>query len=117
MSERNKPFFRRVADHMLDAETEKQIGEQQAALAANPEWAEGYYHLAELYRVQQKPHEAKRHLLMALEKKPTLVEAHIALGEVYIAENDLERAREHAQFAAALGSDRLLEQMKRHGAG
>ena len=115
MSEQDKPFFRRVADQALDDETAKQIAEQQAALAANPEWAEGYYHLAQLYRVQQKPQEAKRHLLTALEKKPALAEAHTALGEIYIAEGDLEGARVHAQFAAALGSTRLLEQMKRHG--
>lgn len=115
MSEQKKPFFRRVADQALDDETTKQIAEQQSALAANPEWAEGYYHLAQLYRVQQKPQEAKRHLFTALEKKPALAEAHVALGEIYIADGDLESAREHARFAAALGSPRLLEQMKRHG--
>ncbi len=115
MSDQEKPFFRRVADQALDDETTKQIAEQQAALAANPEWAEGYYHLAQLYRVQQKPREAKRQLLIALEKKPAMAEAHLALGEIYIAEGDLESARVHAQFAAALGNPRLLEQMKRHG--
>ncbi len=115
MSEQDKPFFRRVADQALDEETAQQIAEQRAALAANPEWAEGYFHLAQLYRVQQKPQEAKRQLLTALEKKPALAEAHIALGEIYIAECDLVSARTHAQFAAALGNGRLLEQMKRHG--
>ena len=116
MSPADKPLFRQVADQMLDAETEKHIAEQKAALAANPEWAEGYYHLAQLYRVQQKPHEAKQQLLIALEKEPGLADAHVALGEIYIGEWDLARAREYAEYAAKLGNGRLLEQMERHGA-
>jgi cytochrome c-type biogenesis protein CcmH/NrfG len=109
------PFFRRAADEALDEETARQIAEQRAALAQNPEWAEGYYHLAQLLRVQHKAEEAKLHLLTALEKKPTLGEAHIALGEIYVAEGDYDRARVHAEFAAACGNSSLLEQMQRHG--
>ena len=45
----NKTFFRRVADEMLDNETARHIAEQEAAIANNPEWAEGYYHLANCY--------------------------------------------------------------------
>ncbi|HUK87404.1 MAG TPA: hypothetical protein VLT85_07040 [Terriglobales bacterium] len=116
MSTKREPFFRQVAGEMLDAETERHIAEQQAALEKNPEWAEGYYHLAQLYRVHHfRQDEAKRLLLLALEKKPSLAEAHLALGEIYIAEGDLERARRHAEFAARLGNDRLREQMRRHG--
>jgi tetratricopeptide (TPR) repeat protein len=107
-------FFRRVAGSMLDQETASQIAEQERALQQNPEWAEGHYHLAQLLRVQHKRDEAKRHLLIALEKKPSLADAHVALGEVYLAEGDLARAREHAEFAAQFGNARLLEQMKRH---
>jgi len=109
------PFFRRAADEALDAETARQIVEQQAALQQNPDWAEGYYHLAQLLRVQHKRDEAKHHLLTALEKKPTLADAHIALGEIYVTEGDFDRARLHAEFAAACGNSRLLEQMQRHG--
>ncbi len=117
MSEKREPFFRQVAGQMLDAETERHIAEQQAALEKNPDWAEGYYHLAQLYRVHRyRQEEAKRLLLVALEKKPSLAEAHLALGEIYLAEGDLERARRHAEFAAQLGQDRLREQMRRHGA-
>lgn len=116
MTDTPKPFARRIVDHMLDAETERQISEQQTALAKNPEWADGYYHLAQLYRVYRyRQDEAKALLLTALQKKPTLAEAHLALGEIYIMEDDLESAREHAQFAADLGHPRLLEQMRRHG--
>ena len=114
MAEEHKPFFRRVADDMLDAETARHIDEQKAALEAHPEWAEGHYHLAQLYRVQQRPAEAKHELLIALEKKPLLAEAHMALGEIYIAEGDLDRAREHAQIAAKLGSGRLLDQLQKY---
>ena len=114
MGEEQKPFYRRVADDMLDAETARHIDEQKAALEAHPEWAEGHYHLAQLYRVQQRPLDAKRELLTALEMKPLLAEAHLALGEIYIAEGDLDKAREHAQIAAQLGSGRLLDQLKKY---
>jgi tetratricopeptide (TPR) repeat protein len=118
MSKNEKqPFARRVIDEMLDGETAQQVAEQEAAVAANPDWAEGYYQLAQLYRVHRyQQDKAKRLLLTAIEKKPSLAQAHIALGEIYIAEGDLERARDHAQFAARFGDRRLLEQMKRHGA-
>jgi len=111
----DKSFFRQVADDALDDETSRQIAEQRRAIEQNPEWAEGYYHLAQLLRVQHKRDEAKRHLLTALEKKPTLADAHVALGEIFVAEGDFDRARVHAEFAAACGNSRLLEQMKRNG--
>jgi tetratricopeptide (TPR) repeat protein len=111
---KNKSFFRRVADQMLDNETARHIAEQKAAIAHNPDWAEGYYHLAQLLRVQQKPLEAKRQLLIALEKKPLLTDAHVALGELLIAEGEFDRARKHAEIAAQLGNRRLLEQMERN---
>ena len=117
MSDDSKPFFRRVADDMLDAETAKHVREQKAALELHPDWAEGHLHLAQLYRIQQRPQEAKHELLLALEQKPLLAEAHLALGEIYIAEGDLDKAREHAQIAAQLGAGRLRDQMKRYGEG
>ncbi len=113
----SEEFFRRIADEALDEETSRQIAEQQRALEQNPDWAEGYYHLAQLLRVQHKRDEAKLHLLTALEKKPTLADAHIALGEIYIAEGDLDRARVHAEFAAACGNSRLLDQIRRYETG
>lgn len=110
-----KPFAREVIDHMLDAETERHIAEQQAELEQNPDWAEGHYHLAQLYRVHYgRRQEAKRELLRALELKPALADAHVALGEIYVAEGDSERAAEHARYAAQFGNPRLLEQLQRH---
>ena len=106
--------FRDFADHALDHETARQLAEQERALQQNPEWAEGYYHIAQLLRVALRRNEAKRYLLIALEKDPKLADAHAALGEIYIAEGDFERAREHAQYAAQFGNGRLLEQMDRH---
>jgi tetratricopeptide (TPR) repeat protein len=110
-----KPFLRNVIDDMLDNETARHIAEQKAALTKHPGWAEGHYHLAQLYRVQQRPQDAKRELLIALEMKPLLAEAHTALGEIYVAEGELQKAREHAEIAAQLGSGRLQDQMKRYG--
>ena len=109
-----KDFLRRLADEALDRETADQIAEQERALARNPDWAEGHYHLAQLLRVRHCRDEAKRHLLIALEKEPSLAAAHAALGEIYLAEGDLERAREHARFAAHFGDARLLDQFSRH---
>ena len=116
MGEDSKPFFRSVADDMLDAETAKHIAEQKRALENFPEWAEGHYHLAQLYRVQQRQNDAKRELLIALEMKPLMAEAHLALGDIYISEGDLDRAREHAGIAAQLGQGRLVDQLTRHNA-
>src|SRR5947209_5407843 len=108
-------FTRQVVSEMLDAETERHIAEQKAAVAANPDWAEGHLHLALLYRIHfSRRNDAKQELLRALELKPSLAEAHIALGEFYIAEGDVSRAREHAKYAAHFGNPRLLEQMERH---
>ena len=109
-----KSFFRRVADEMLDGDTARQVEEKLAELAEHPDWAEGHYHLAQLFRVQHKRDAAKLELLRALELKPSLADAHVALGEIYLAEQDLERAREHAQLAAGFGNARLLEQFARH---
>ncbi len=114
-NDRQKPFPREVVDQMLDAETERHIAEQKAALEKDPEWAEGHYHLAQLYRVHHsRRDDAKRDLLRALELKPSLADAHMALGEIYIAEGDLERATEHARYASQFGNSRLLDQISRH---
>ncbi len=111
-----KSFTRQTIGKMLDTETERHIAEQQAAVVQQPDWAEGHYHLAQLYRVHHdRRDDAKRELLRALELKPSLADAHIALGEIYVAEGDLERAAEHARYAAQFGNPRLLEQLQRHG--
>src|SRR5438067_9099246 len=110
-----QPFARKVADQILAAETETQIAEQKAALKRNPNWAEGHYHLGQLYRVHRGCRDdAKRELLTALELKPSLAEAHVALGEIYVTEGDFKRAREHAAYAAQFGDVRLLERLKRY---
>lgn len=110
-----KPFTRDVIDQMLDAETERHIAAQKSAIENNPDWAEGHYHLAQLYRVHHsRRDDAKRELLRALELKPSLADAHVALGEIYIAEGDLDRATEHARYAAHFGNPRLLDQIFHH---
>ncbi|MBZ5647537.1 MAG: tetratricopeptide repeat protein [Acidobacteriia bacterium] len=108
-------FARRIMDQMLDGDTERHIAEQKAALEKDPSWAEGHYHLGQLYRVQFKREEARLELLKALELKPSLADAHVALGEMYVADGDMERAREHAEYGAKFGNARLKEQLERYG--
>ncbi len=110
----SESFARHVANQMLDADTERHIAEQKAALEKNPDWAEGHYHLGQLYRVQSKREEARLELLRALELKPSLAEAHGALGEMYAAEGEIGKAREHAKYAARFGNTRLKEQLERY---
>lgn len=107
-------FARRVIDQMLDTDTERHIAEQKAALAKDPGWAEGHYHLGQLYRVQFKREEARLELLKALELKPSLADAHVALGEMYAADGETEKAREHAEYAAKFGNPKLKEQLERY---
>lgn len=108
-------FARRVMDQMLDADTERHIAEQKAALEKEPSWAEGHYHLGQLYRVQGKRADARMELLKALELKPSLADAHVALGEMYASEGEMEKAREHAEYGARFGNSRLKEQLERYG--
>jgi Tfp pilus assembly protein PilF len=68
-----------------------------------------------LYRVQFKREEARRELLRALELKPSLADAHVALGEMYAADGEMEKAREHAEWAENFGNSRLKEQLERYG--
>jgi cytochrome c-type biogenesis protein CcmH/NrfG len=110
-------FARRVMDQMLDSDTERHVAEQKAALAKNPSWAEGHYHLGQLYRVQSKREEARLELLRAIELKPSLADAHVALGEMYVADGEMGKAREHAEYGARFGNRRLLEQLERYGRG
>ncbi|HVP42668.1 MAG TPA: tetratricopeptide repeat protein [Terriglobales bacterium] len=107
-------FARRVMDQMLEADTERHIAEQKAALSKDPNWAEGHYHLGQLYRVQSKREEARLELLRALQLKPSLADAHVALGEMYAADGEMEKAREHAEYAARFGNRRLKEQLERY---
>ena len=111
----NRPFSAASPTRCSITKPRRQIAEQQRAIEQNPDWAEGYYHLAQLLARAAQARRSQAHLLIALEKKPTLADAHVALGEIYIAEGDLDRARVHAEFAAACGNPRLLEQMQRHG--
>ncbi len=110
-------FARRAMDQMLEADTERHIAEQKAALAKDPSWAEGHYHLGQLYRVHSKREEARMELLRAIELKPSLADAHVALGEMYAADGAMEKAREHAEWAAQFGNPRLREQLERYPSG
>ena len=111
-------FFRKeLIDLALDAETRREIEEQQAAIAADPSNPRPYYNLALLCRMQARQHQALGLLLEAVRLDPAFAPAHVALAEIYAVRNDMAAARLHAEQAAALGDSRAREMLERYNEG
>jgi tetratricopeptide (TPR) repeat protein len=108
-------FWRKEIGFALDQDTARLIAEQKAWIAAEPAHARPYYHLAMLYRLQNKHQEALGLLLHAVALDDSLAPAHTALSELYAAAGDLPGARRHAGQAEALGEPGAAEQLRRHG--
>jgi cytochrome c-type biogenesis protein CcmH/NrfG len=64
--------------------TEEYIAEQRAALAKHPECGNTHYNLAIALVKQQKWDEAIEALSEAIEHSPTLAEAYVTLGGIYL---------------------------------
>ncbi|MBI3667166.1 MAG: tetratricopeptide repeat protein [Acidobacteria bacterium] len=108
-------FFRKeLIDPALDAQTRREIEEQQAAIAADPSNPRPYYNLALLYRMQWKKDEALGLLLEAVRLDPAFVPAHVALAEIYVVCGDMAAARRHAEQASALGDQRARGMLSRY---
>ena len=109
-------FWRKeVIDFALDQDTVRLIGEQKTWIAAEPGNAKPYYHLAMLYRLQNRREDALGLLLHSVSLAPDLAPAHTALSEMYAASGELDRARHHAAQAEALGDPGAAEQLRRYG--
>ena len=108
-------FWRKdVIEFALNDDVERHIAEQEAAIAANPQYVRGYFNLGLLYQIQYKQDLAVEYFLKALSLDPHLAEAHVSLGRVYAVRGEMEKAWEHAHIAAAMNRTELLDQLLRY---
>ena len=108
-------FWRKeVIDVALDNETRAHIDEQTAWIAREPQNAQPYYNLAQLYRMQWKQEEALGLLLEAVRLDPNLAEAHVALAEIYAVREDYPAAWRHALLAADAGDPSAVAMLRRY---
>jgi tetratricopeptide (TPR) repeat protein len=105
---------RDLVDFALDEDTERLIAEQKTWIAAEPGAARPYYHLAQLYRLQQRREEALALLLHAVALDAAFAPTHIALSQMYAVSGDMDAARRHAARAAELGDPGAAELLARY---
>ena len=108
-------FWRKqMIDFALDQQTRASIEEQLAWIEREPGNARPYYHLAQLYRMQQKQDEGLALLLEAVRLDATFGEAHVALAEIYAVRADYAAAWRHARAADEAGNRAGVELLLRH---
>jgi Flp pilus assembly protein TadD len=108
-------FWRKeVIDFALDRETRLHIEEQLAWIAREPANARPYCHLAQLYRMNGKPDEARGLLVEAVRLDDKFAVAHASLAELYAVRGDYGAAWKHARAAEANGNSRAVELLKRY---
>lgn len=108
-------FWRKgVIQPALDAETRRQMEEQLAWIAREPENARPYFHLAEFYRMEGCEEEALGLLLHAVHLDAGFAAAHAALAEMYAVRGDYPAAWRHARLAEKAGESRAVELLARH---
>ena len=109
-------FWRKeVIQPALDHETRKQIDEQRAWIQREPSNPRPYFHLAQLYRLDQRHDDALGLLLEAVRLDPSFADAHVALAELYVLREDYRAAWRHARAAESHGSPRAVELLNRYG--
>ena len=108
-------FWRKeVIQHALDHETQEHIQEQREWIEREPANPQPYYHLAQLYRLDQRADEALGLLLEAVRLDDSFAEAHVALTEMYVMRSDHRAAWRHARAAERNGSARAVELLQRY---
>lgn len=109
-------FWRKeVIEPILDSATAEAINEQTAWIVRDPSDARPYYHLAQLYRMQNRQEEALGLLLEAVRLNPGHAEAHVSLAEIYAIRDDTAAAWRHARAAAKSGNTNAVALLERHG--
>lgn len=108
-------FWRKeVIQPALDHETRKHIEEQRAWIAREPANPHPYYHLAQLYRIDNRADEALALLLEAVRLDGAFADAHAALAEIYVVRADYPAAWRHARAAERHGNARAVELLRRY---
>ena len=109
-------FWRmKVIQPALDEETRKQMDEQLAWIAREPDNAMPYFHLAEFYHMEGKNDEALALMLHAVQLEPGYTAAHAGLAEMYAVRADYPAAWRHARLAEQGGEVRAVELLQRYG--
>ena len=109
-------FWRsQVIQPALDYETRRQIEEQRAWIVREPSNPRPYFHLAQLYRIENRADEALALLLEAVRLDDAIADAHVALAEMYIVRGDYAAAWRHARAAERGGNLRAVDLLRRHG--
>lgn len=103
-----------IIDSALDHETRIHMDEQLAWIAREPTNAKPYFHLAQFYRMNQKPDQALGLLLESVRLDDTFGEAHAALAEMYVVRGDSQAAWRHARAAESAGIARAVELLVRY---
>jgi tetratricopeptide (TPR) repeat protein len=78
---------------------EEYIAKQRAAVAQNPECGTSHYNLAVGLLGQKKYDEAESEFLEAIECSPSLAEAYVQLGGIYLQRGDLDRCLDYNKQA------------------
>ena len=108
-------FWRKeIIDFALDHETRKHMEEQLAWIAREPGNAQPYFHLAQFYRMNSKPDEARGLLLEAVRLDPSLAAAHASLAELYAIRAEYALAWSHARLAERHGDPSAVSLLTRH---
>ena len=108
-------FWRKqVIQPALDHETQKHIAEQREWIAREPENPHPYYHLAQLYRMDNRADEALGLLLEAVRLDESFADAHVALAEAYVVREDYPAAWRHARAGEKHGNPRAVELLRRY---
>ena len=103
-----------LVEFALDHETRLHMEEQLAWIAREPANAKPYFHLAQFYRMNQKPDQALGLLLESVRLDDTFAEAHAALAEMYVVRGDSTAAWRHARAAEKNGVTRAVELLVRY---
>ena len=104
-----------LIDFALDHETRKHIEEQKAWIAREPGNPKAYYGLAQLYRMNGKPDEARVLLEEALRYDAAFAPAHVSLCEMFAIAGNYPAAWNHARAAEAAGDSAAVALLARYG--
>ena len=109
-------FWRKeVIPFAIGHETRRQMDEQRAWIAREPANPRPYYHLAQFYRIENRPAEALGLLLEAVRLDGAFADAHVALAEMYAVSADYPAAWRHARLAEQNGNSKATAMLERHG--